>query len=86
VELLAQRRNWSSLYDLDVLASNEVPVVAAVYYDDMYVDSGLQLATAGAVGNAQAWVTNEFEHDGVGSGKVFPRLLQMVDEIGGPLA
>ncbi|MGO3151983.1 MAG: alpha/beta fold hydrolase [Galactobacter sp.] len=86
VELLAQRQNWSALYDLEVLASNEVPVAAAVYYDDMYVDSGLQLDTAAAVGNTQAWVTNEFEHDGVGSGKVFPRLLELVDGVGGPLA
>ena len=47
VELLAARTEWSELYDLDRLAANDVPVAAAVYYDDMYVDSGLQLDTAG---------------------------------------
>lgn len=86
VEVMARRESWSPLYDLDRLASNEVPVAAAVYHDDMYVDAGLQLGTAGAVGNLQAWVTNEFEHDGVQSGKVFPRLLDLVDSIGGPMA
>lgn len=83
VELLAARSPWSPLYDLDRLASNEVPVAAAVYFDDMYVDSGLQLETAGRVGNVQAWVTNEFEHDGLGSEQVFSRLTELVRSIGG---
>ncbi|WP_127794648.1 alpha/beta fold hydrolase [Agromyces sp. LHK192] len=84
VELLARRDDWSPLYDLDRLAANEVPVAAAVYYDDMYVDAGLQLDTARAVGNLQAWVTNEYEHDGIGSERVFPRLRDLVAERGGP--
>ncbi|MCW4459986.1 alpha/beta hydrolase [Microbacterium sp. MPKO10] len=84
VELLARRENWSPLYDLDRLRDNEVPVAAAVYYDDMYVDAHLQLDTASRVGNARAWVTNEFEHDGIGSARVVPRLREMVAEFGGP--
>ncbi|TWD84727.1 alpha/beta hydrolase family protein [Kribbella amoyensis] len=83
VELLAARPEWSPLYDLDRLAANEVPVAAAVYFDDMYVDSGLQLDTAARVGNLQAWVTNEFEHDGLGSDRVFARLSELVRAIGG---
>ena len=47
-ELLAAYDDWRPLYDLDRLAANEVPVLAAVYFDDMYVDSGLQLDTAAA--------------------------------------
>jgi hypothetical protein len=58
-EELAAYDDWGPLYDLDRLASNEVPVFAAVYFDDMYVDSGLQLETAGYVGNVRAWVTND---------------------------
>jgi len=85
VELLASRSDWSPLYDLERLAANEVPVAAAVYFDDMYVDSGLQLETARAVGNLQAWVTNEFEHDGVHRSQVFPRLVELVAQRGGPL-
>ena len=30
---------WPDLYDPDRLARNEVPVAAAVYHDDMYVDT-----------------------------------------------
>jgi pimeloyl-ACP methyl ester carboxylesterase len=83
VEVLAQRPRWSDLYDLERLAANDVPVAAAVYFDDMYVDSGLQLDTAGRVGNVQAWVTNEYEHDGLGSERVFERLTELVASIGG---
>lgn len=83
VELLAEREEWPPLYDPDRLAANEVPVAAAVYHDDMYVDAGLQLDTAARVGNTQAWVTNEYEHDGIGDERVFTRLRQMVSDTGG---
>ena len=39
--------------------------VRAGYYDDMYVDADLQLDTARRVGNVRAWVTSEYEHDGL---------------------
>jgi len=83
VEVLARRPRWPELYDLEKLAANDVPVAAAVYFDDMYVDSGLQLDTASRVGNLQAWVTNEYEHDGIGSDRVFARLTELVRSVGG---
>lgn len=86
VNLMAQKTDWSSLYDLEKLSANKVPMAAIVYHDDMYVDAGLSLDTAGKVGNLKAWVTNEFEHDGIGSGAVLPRLFEIIDELGGPLA
>ncbi|GAA1975804.1 hypothetical protein GCM10009718_09920 [Isoptericola halotolerans] len=85
-EALAARDGWRDLYDLDVLAANEVPLEAAVYHDDMFVDAGLSLDTTARVGNARAWVTNEFEHDGLRAGDVFARLLERLDARGGPLA
>jgi pimeloyl-ACP methyl ester carboxylesterase len=63
--ILARTDDWPPVYDPDRLAANEVPVVAAVYADDMYVDAGLSLETATAVGNVRTWVTNEHEHDGL---------------------
>ncbi|PZR52687.1 proline iminopeptidase [Xylanimonas oleitrophica] len=83
-EALAAWEDWDDLYDLDRLAANEVPVEAAVYFDDMYVDAGLSLETAAHVGNVQAWVTNEHEHDGLRQGDVLARLLRRMDERGGP--
>ncbi|WP_406312651.1 alpha/beta hydrolase [Streptosporangium sp. NBC_01639] len=83
LEALEGRDDWPPLYDVDRLAANEVPVAAAVYFDDMYVDAGLQLETAARVGNTQVWVTNEYEHDGIGDDRVFARLTGLVHDIGG---
>jgi proline iminopeptidase len=82
---LAERQHWRDLYDLHRLAENEVPVEAAVYFDDMFVDSALSLETAAHVGNVEPWVTNEFEHDGLRLGDVLSRLLDRLDARGGPL-
>lgn len=84
-EALAARPQFGRLYDPEQLAANEVPVAAAVYFDDMYVDAGLSLETARHVGNVETWVTNEYEHDGVRqTDAVFTRLVEMVKERGGP--
>ncbi|MFY9934017.1 MAG: alpha/beta fold hydrolase [Streptosporangiaceae bacterium] len=76
---LAERDNWPPLYDPTRLAANEVPVAAAVYYNDMYVDRELSMQTAGAIRGLQAWVTSEYEHDGlrVSDGAVLSRLIGM---------
>jgi len=77
--LLAGRDGWPPLYDPARLAANEVPAAAAVYHDDMYVPAPLSLRTAAAVRGLRAWVTNEWEHDGlrVSDGKVLSRLIAM---------
>ena len=77
--LLAERAGWPPLYDPARLAANEVPVAAAVYYDDLYVPAPLSLRTAAAVRGLRAWVTNEWEHEGlrVSGGKVLARLIAM---------
>ena len=86
VEALARYDRFEPLYDPARLAANEVPVAAAIYFDDMYVDAVLSLETAHTVGNVKTWVTNEFEHDGVRqSAAVFSRLSRMVRDRGGPL-
>jgi pimeloyl-ACP methyl ester carboxylesterase len=76
-ELLAARDDWPVLYDAATLARNTVPLIAAVYYDDLYVDSNLQLQTVNQVGAARAWVTNEYEHDGLADERVIKRLFDM---------
>jgi hypothetical protein len=56
-----------------------VPVAAAVYYHDMYVDREFAMRTAGAIRGLHAWVTSEYEHDGlrVSFGAVLGRLIGM---------
>jgi pimeloyl-ACP methyl ester carboxylesterase len=77
--LLAERDDWPPLYDPSRLAANEVPVAAAVYYGDMYVDREFSMRTAGAIRGLRPWVTSEYEHDGlrVSSGAVLDRLIGM---------
>lgn len=78
-ELLAAKADWGPLYDPDVLATNTVPVAAAVYRDDIYVDRELSLATAAAVRNLAVWDTADFHHDGIADDgeAIFDRLLAM---------
>ncbi|MFT7462432.1 MAG: pimeloyl-ACP methyl ester carboxylesterase [Pseudohongiellaceae bacterium] len=79
-EILAAREDWPPLYDVEQLSKNTVPVVAAVYHDDMFVDRELSLETADAVANLRVWITNEFEHDGLRSSgeRVFTHLASML--------
>ena len=78
-DLLASRDGWPPLYDPARLAANDVPVIAAVYYNDMYVDREFSIRTAQAIRGLRTWVTSEYEHDGlrVSSGKVLDRLIAM---------
>ncbi|MDV9170905.1 alpha/beta fold hydrolase [Streptomyces sp. W16] len=83
-ELLAAHTDWQPLYDPARLAANEVPVAAAVYHDDMYVDTTHSLQTARSIRGLRTWVTDEFEHDGVRAGgtRVLDRLLALTrDEV-----
>ncbi|MFJ8698542.1 alpha/beta fold hydrolase [Streptomyces ardesiacus] len=83
-DLLASRTDWTPLYDAARLAANEVPAAAAVYHDDMYVDTAHALTTARAIRGLRTWVTDEFEHDGVRTGgpRVLDRLLALArDEV-----
>lgn len=76
--LLARRTDWPRLYDLDRLADNRVPVTAAVYHDDMFVDRDHALETAAHVRGLRPWVTNAYAHDGVrADAAVLDRLLAM---------
>ncbi|WP_225829785.1 alpha/beta fold hydrolase [Streptomyces sp. NK08204] len=78
-EMLAARTDWAPLYDAERLGANEVPVAAAVYHDDMYVDTAHALQTARAIRGLRTWVTDEFEHDGLRAGapRVLDRLLAL---------
>jgi pimeloyl-ACP methyl ester carboxylesterase len=77
-DLLAARE-WPRLYDQDVLAANEVSVAALVYADDPYVERGFSEETAAHIRGARVWLTNEYEHNGLGADgeRVFGRLLDL---------
>ncbi|KAF2466524.1 proline iminopeptidase [Lindgomyces ingoldianus] len=64
---LAEEKDWPKLYDEEQLAKNEVPVYAAVYLDDMYVDYKLSMETAGKIKGCKTFVTNTMYHDAIRS-------------------
>jgi hypothetical protein len=77
-QLLAERE-WPSLYDPDQLARNDVPVAAAIYPDDMYVDRVLSEETAARIRGLRVWLTNEYQHDGlrVDGERILDRLIDL---------
>ncbi|MGR4016753.1 alpha/beta fold hydrolase [Vibrio harveyi] len=64
-ELLAEKADWMPLYDAQQLANNKVPVSCAVYADDMFVEMDISRETLAAMPNSKAWITNEYEHNGL---------------------
>ena len=82
-EILATKNDWPNLYDAAQLAENTVPVAAAVYVEDMYVEFEYSRETLDLMPNAKAWMTNEYEHNGLGADgeKILDRLIQMAERI-----
>ncbi|MEA2189896.1 MAG: hypothetical protein QOI73_17 [Solirubrobacteraceae bacterium] len=63
--MLLAEHEWPRLYDEAVLAANEVPVAAAIYADDMYVERAFSEQTAAQIRGLRPWLTNELRHDGI---------------------
>jgi hypothetical protein len=68
------------LYDLDQLARNDVPTFAALYFEDMYVAREFSLAAVASVRRTTPWITNEYEHDGLGATEVLEHLFTMAKQ------
>lgn len=80
-ELLAKKEDWPPLYDVVSLNNNKVPVAAAVYYEDLYVNFKLAMETASEIAGIRLWITNEYMHSGLrdGGGVVLDHLLGMLN-------
>jgi hypothetical protein len=76
---LLAARHWPRLYAPDALAENTVPVAAAVYADDMYVERVFSEETAARVGAMRTWLTSEYDHNGlrVDGRRILTRLLDL---------
>jgi pimeloyl-ACP methyl ester carboxylesterase len=72
--------DWPRLYDEDVLRANTVPVAAAIYTEDLYVERAFSEETAALVPGMRAWVTSEYDHNGlrVDGERILDRLLDLV--------
>ena len=79
-EKLATKNDWPRLYDLRALRACRVPVAAAVYWEDMYVDFELSQKTAKRIPSLRQWVTSELMHSGIrdDGARVFEHLMGLV--------
>jgi pimeloyl-ACP methyl ester carboxylesterase len=80
-ELLADQAAWPRLYDQGNLAQNSVPVAAAVYTGDMYVDFELSKVAASQIAGIKLWCTGDFEHNGLRADgeKVLGKLIKLLE-------
>jgi len=81
-ELLAEKEDWTPLYNAEQLANNKVPVSCAVYADDMFVEMDISRETLANIPNAKAWITNEYEHNGLRADgeRVLDKLIAMGEQ------
>jgi pimeloyl-ACP methyl ester carboxylesterase len=81
-EILAQKEDWSALYDPAALAQNRVPGAAVVYHDDMYVEREFSEETAAAIPGMNTWVTNEYDHNGLRAdgSRILGRLMELATD------
>ncbi|UPR36974.1 alpha/beta fold hydrolase [Vibrio cyclitrophicus] len=81
--LLAEKSDWGSLYNAEQLSKNMVPMACAVYADDMYVELDYSRETLANIPNSKAWITNEYEHNGlrVDGERIVDKLMTMVDAL-----
>ena len=77
--LLADMDGWPPLYDAARLRENEVPVAAAIYANDMYIERAFSEQTARAIRGAKVWLTSEYEHNGLRADgtRILDRLLAL---------
>lgn len=77
-ETLAQHR-WPRLFDEDVLSANEVPVAAAIYTEDLYVERRFSEQTVERFPNFTPWITSEYDHNGlrVDGDRILGRLIDL---------
>jgi hypothetical protein len=82
-ELLADKSDWDRLYEPKQLSENRVPMACAVYADDMYVELDYSRETLAKIPNSKAWITNEYEHNGIRADgeRILDKLMAMVESI-----
>jgi len=77
--MLLAEHDWPRLHDPERLAANEVPVAAAIYAEDMYVERAFSEQTASQIRGLRPWLTNELHHDGIRieGARVLDRLIDL---------
>ncbi|QXE28578.1 MULTISPECIES: alpha/beta fold hydrolase [Microbacterium] len=68
---------WPRIYDTAALAASGATGAAAVYVNDVYVPVEFSLETARLLPGVTPWVTSEHEHNGLRTGPVLERLIDL---------
>lgn len=68
---------WPQIYDAAAIAASGATGAAAVYVNDVYVPMEFSLETARLLPGVELWVTSEHEHNGLRSGPVLSRLVDL---------
>lgn len=81
--ILAEKSDWGTLYNAEQLGKNIVPMACAVYADDMYVELDYSRETLANIPNSKAWITNEYEHNGLRADgeRIVDKLMTMVEAL-----
>ncbi|CAH6851388.1 Proline iminopeptidase [Vibrio chagasii] len=81
--ILAEKSDWGTLYNAEQLGKNTVPMACAVYADDMYVELDYSRETLANIPNSKAWITNEYEHNGLRADgeRIVDKLMTMVEAL-----
>jgi pimeloyl-ACP methyl ester carboxylesterase len=66
-QILSEKNDWPILYKKEVLQKNQVPVAAAIYTNDMYVDRNFSVETSTMIKNIKIWETDLYEHNALRS-------------------
>lgn len=68
---------WPRIYDTAALADSGATGAAAVYVNDVYVPLEFSMETARLLPGVTPWVTSEHEHNGLRTGPVLERLIDL---------
>lgn len=79
-KLLAQKNDWGTLYDLQQLKNNPVPLAVLLIKDDIYVNYDLSQMALKHIKNARVWQHETWQHDALRKHgqEVFQKLLELV--------
>ena len=66
-QILSEKNDWPILYKKEVLQKNQVPVAAAIYTNDMYVDRDFSIETSTMIKNIKIWETDLYDHNALRS-------------------
>lgn len=70
-QALAQKSDWTPLYDVAELRESQVPGTAAVYTPDMFVPAVYSLENASLQKRLQVWQLDDYHHNALGANGEF---------------